>query len=145
MIAKMFWEILDVYDIKSYYRLLSLKNSEMAKLLISFMAFLLDRPDAYDPVLMNGSISLTTLVAISQLLFMAIRVLASPIETNDGNSKRDGNDGNDHLRVYSPLASCWKLTGHLYAPQYIKQNAGTKAVSAKENLKLSRSGVKSRP
>ena len=53
MIAKMFWEILDVYDIKSYYRLLSLKNVEMAKLLISFLAFLLDRPDAYDHVLMN--------------------------------------------------------------------------------------------
>ena len=80
-----------------------------------------------------------------RLLFMAIRVPALHIETNDGNSKQDGNEGNDHLRVYSPLASYCRLTGHLYAPQYIKQNAGTKAVSTKENLKLSRSGVKSRP
>ena len=87
---------------------------------------------------------MTILVATSQLLFMAVRFLASPIETNNGNSKQDGKDGTDHLRVYSPLASCGKLAGHLYAPQYIKQTAGTEAASAKENLKLSRSGVKSR-
>ena len=68
---------------------------------------------------------------------MANKAPTSPMEIDDGNSKRDGKDGTDHLRVHNPLASCGKLTGYQYVPQYINQNAGIKAVSAKENLKLS--------
>ncbi|KAJ9688746.1 hypothetical protein PVL29_014413 [Vitis rotundifolia] len=66
-------------------------------------SILLDRPDSYNRVLVNclcghGMVQLvlTTLVAASQLLFMVNKAPASPMETDDGNSKQDGKDETDH-------------------------------------------------
>ena len=74
--TKMFWEILDVYQVPLQIALF--KNVEMAKLLILLMAFLTDGPDSYNPVLVNRlhkhvlfqSVLTTLLVVVNRLLWI---------------------------------------------------------------------------
>ncbi|KAK9930153.1 hypothetical protein M0R45_027205 [Rubus argutus] len=87
---------------------------------------LLERPDSCNSVFLNclyghGVIQsvLTTFEATSQLLFTVNRAPASPMETDDGNSKQDEREDTDHSWIYGPLASYGKLMDHLVTSSFI--------------------------
>ncbi|KAJ4837727.1 hypothetical protein Tsubulata_038110 [Turnera subulata] len=86
---------------------------------------LLDRPDSCNPILLNclyghGVVQavLTTFEATSQLLFTVNRAPASPMDTDDGNTKQDKEDS-DNSWIYGPLASYGKLMDHLVTSSFI--------------------------
>ncbi|TQD93583.1 hypothetical protein C1H46_020791 [Malus baccata] len=86
---------------------------------------LLERADSCNAVLLNclyghGVIQsvLKTFVATSELLF-TVRAPASPMETDDGNSKQDEREDIDHSWIYGPLASYGKLMDHLVTSSFI--------------------------
>ncbi|XP_059637615.1 E3 ubiquitin-protein ligase UPL2-like [Cornus florida] len=87
---------------------------------------LLDRPDSCNAVLVNclygrGVVQsvLTTFEATSQLLFAVNRAPTSPMETDDGNLKKEEKEGTDNLWIYGPLASYGKLMDHLVTSSFI--------------------------
>ncbi|KAM1225513.1 hypothetical protein ACFX13_044968 [Malus domestica] len=86
---------------------------------------LLERADSCNAVLLNclyghGVVQLVlkTFVATSELLF-TVRAPASPMETDDGNSKQDEREDIDHSWIYGPLASYGKLMDHLVTSSFI--------------------------
>ncbi|KAI4308660.1 hypothetical protein L6164_031715 [Bauhinia variegata] len=94
---------------------------------IDFMdSILMERTDSCNPVLLNcfyghGVVHsvLTTFEATSQLFFAVNRSPASPMETDDGNSKQDDKEDTDHSWIYGPLASYGKFMDHLVTSSFI--------------------------
>ncbi|GAB4839475.1 hypothetical protein Ancab_028998 [Ancistrocladus abbreviatus] len=87
---------------------------------------LMDRHDSCNPIILNclygqGVIQLvlTTFEATSQLLFTVNRAPASPMDTDDGNSKQDEKEQTEHSWIYGPLASYGRLMDHLVTSSYI--------------------------
>ncbi|KAK9270546.1 hypothetical protein L1049_026127 [Liquidambar formosana] len=105
---------------------ISTKCRYFGKVIDFIDGILLDRPDSCNPILLNclygqGVVQsvLTTFEATSQLLFAVNRAPASPMETDDGNSKQDEKEETDHSWIYGPLASYGKLMDHLVTSSFI--------------------------
>ncbi|KAF6160653.1 hypothetical protein GIB67_019593 [Kingdonia uniflora] len=87
---------------------------------------LLDKPESCNPILVNCFYGhgvfqavLTTFEATSQLLFTVNRVPASPMDTDDGNSKQDEKEENDSSWIYGPLACYGTLMDHLVTSSFV--------------------------
>ncbi|WJX34965.1 HECT-type E3 ubiquitin transferase [Trifolium repens] len=105
---------------------ISTKCRYFGKVMDFFDIILMERPDSCNPVLLNclygrGVIQsvLTTFEATSQLLFAVNWAPASPMETDDGNTKLDDKEITDHSWIYSALASYGKLMDHLVTSSFI--------------------------
>ncbi|KAK9112899.1 hypothetical protein Scep_020418 [Stephania cephalantha] len=99
---------------------ISTKCRYLGKVVDFIDSILLDRSDSCNPILVNcfyghGVIHavLTTFEATSQLLFAINRAPASPMETDDGNSKQDEKEETDQSWIYGPLSSYGTLMDHL--------------------------------
>ncbi|XP_044475509.1 E3 ubiquitin-protein ligase UPL2-like isoform X2 [Mangifera indica] len=104
---------------------ISTKCRYLGKVVNFIDGILLDRPDSYNPILLNclyghGVVQsvLMTFEATSQLLFALNRAGTSPMETDDGNVKQDEKNA-DHPWIYGPLASYGKLMDHIVTSSFI--------------------------
>ncbi|XWS24002.1 hypothetical protein CRYUN_Cryun28dG0063800 [Craigia yunnanensis] len=105
---------------------ISTKCRYFGKVIDFIDSVLLDRPDSCNAIMLNclygrGVVQsvLTTFEATSQLLFAVNRAPASPMDTDDGNVKRDEKEDGDHAWIYGPLASYGKLMDHLVTSSFI--------------------------
>ncbi|XP_057973292.1 E3 ubiquitin-protein ligase UPL2-like [Malania oleifera] len=105
---------------------ISTKCRYFGKVIDFIDGILLERPDSCNPILLNclygrGVVQsvLTTFEATSQLLFTVNRAPASPMETDDVNSKQDEKEETDHSWIYGPLASYAKFMDHLVTSSII--------------------------
>ncbi|KAL3514293.1 hypothetical protein ACH5RR_027010, partial [Cinchona calisaya] len=104
----------------------STKCRYLGKVVDFIDGILLDKPDSYNPVILNclygrGVIQsiLTTFEATSQLLYAVNRAPASPMETDERALRQDRIEEVDHSWIYGPLASYGKLMDHLATSSFI--------------------------